>query len=55
MKLEKCGNAIFFEKNVQFMRFPGNISCVKANIGDNYGNNVFLSKDFDFCKFLKKK
>ena len=26
MKLEKCGNAIFFEKNVQFMRFPRNIS-----------------------------
>ncbi|MAJ06243.1 MAG: galactoside O-acetyltransferase [Crocinitomicaceae bacterium] len=26
MKLEKCGNAIFFEKNVQFMRFPENIS-----------------------------
>ena len=26
MKLEKCGNAIFFEKNVQLMRFPENIS-----------------------------
>ena len=51
MKLEKCGNAIFFEKNVQFMRFPGNISCIKANIGDNDGNDVYLSKEFDFCKF----
>ena len=26
MKLEKCGNAIFFEKNVKLMRFPENIS-----------------------------
>ena len=31
--------------------FPGNISCIKANIGDNDGNDVYLSKEFDFCKF----
>ena len=31
--------------------FPGNISCIKVNVGDKDGNDVYLQKEFNFCNF----